>query len=70
MRDRFEQLIHTELERGVTAGEFRVDDVAATGVAILSLGIDVARWYGAVSDRMTPDELGSLYADLVARMIA
>jgi AcrR family transcriptional regulator len=70
LRDRFEQLIRDELEQGVAAGEFRVDDVAATGVAILSLGIDVARWYGAVSDRMTPDELGTLYSGLVSRMLA
>src|SRR5262245_18600758 len=70
MRDRFEQLIRAELERGIAAGEFRVDDLGATGVAILSLGIDVARWYGAVSDRMTPGQLGELYADLVARMLA
>jgi AcrR family transcriptional regulator len=70
LRNRFEVLIREELQQGVAAGEFRVEDVEATGVAILSLGIDVARWYGAVSDRMTPDELGALYADLVTRMLA
>jgi AcrR family transcriptional regulator len=70
LRDRFEHLIGDELRSGIATGEFRIDNVAATGVAILSLGVDVARWYGAVSDRMTPDELASLYADLVTRMIS
>ena len=37
--------------------------------AILSLCIDVARWHGALSDRLSADELGVLYADLVTRMI-
>jgi AcrR family transcriptional regulator len=70
LRDRFEHLIRVELEAGVAAGEFRVDDITATGIAILSLGIDVARWYGAVSDRMTPEQIGELYGDLVMRMLA
>jgi AcrR family transcriptional regulator len=69
-RQRFEDLIGAELRAGVAAGEFAVDDIEATGVAILSLCIDVARWHGAMSDRLTADELGALYADLVSRMIA
>jgi AcrR family transcriptional regulator len=69
-RQRFEDLIGGELRAGVAAGAFAVEDVEATGVAILSLCIDVARWAGAMSDRLTADELGALYADLVAKMIA
>ena len=69
IRQRFEDLIRTELEAGIAAGEFAVDDVESTGVAILSLCIDVARWHGALRDRLSPDELGTLYADLVTKMI-
>jgi AcrR family transcriptional regulator len=69
-RQRFEDLIGAELRAGVDAGEFAVQDIDATGVAILSLCIDVARWAGAMSDRLTADELGALYADLVSKMIA
>jgi AcrR family transcriptional regulator len=69
-RQRFEDLIGGELRAGVAAGAFAVEDVEATGVAILSLCIDVARWAGAMSDRLTADELGALYADLVSKMIA
>ena len=47
-RERFEDLIRAELRAGIDAGEFAIDDVEATGVAILSLCIDVARWHGCV----------------------
>jgi len=70
IRQRFEDLIRAELEAGIAAGEFAVEDVESTGVAILSLCIDVARWHGALRDRLSPDELGTLYADLVAKMIS
>jgi AcrR family transcriptional regulator len=70
LRARFEQLIEQELRDGIAAGVFHIDDVESTGLAILSLGIDVARWYGAAGDRMTPEGLAAHYADLVARMIA
>jgi AcrR family transcriptional regulator len=68
-RQRFEELIGAELRAGVGAGEFAVEDIDATGVAILSLCIDVARWHGSMRDRLTADELGALYADLVTKMI-
>jgi len=69
IRQRFEDLIRAELEAGIAAGEFAVEDVESTGVAILSLCIDVARWHGALRDRLSPGELGTLYADLVTKMI-
>ena len=69
LRQRFEDLIRAELEAGIAAGEFTVEDVESTGVAILSLCIDVARWHGALRDRLSPGELGTLYADLVTKMI-
>ena len=70
IRQRFEDLIRAELEAGIAAGEFTVEDVESTGVAILSLCIDVARWHGALRDRLSPDELGTFYADLVTKMIS
>ncbi|CAL9285110.1 MULTISPECIES: TetR/AcrR family transcriptional regulator [unclassified Streptomyces] len=53
---------------GVAAGEFDVPDVPGTTLAVLSLCIDVARWFNAQGSR-TPDEVGALYADLVLRMV-
>jgi hypothetical protein len=53
---------------GVAAGEFDVADVSGTTLAVLSLCIDVARWFNPAGHR-TPDEVGELYADLVLRMV-
>ncbi|MFI6701604.1 TetR/AcrR family transcriptional regulator [Streptomyces sp. NPDC050509] len=54
---------------GVRDGEFDVPDVPGTTLAVLSLCIDVARWFNAAGPR-TPDEVGALYAGLVLRMVA
>ncbi|GAA3774117.1 TetR/AcrR family transcriptional regulator [Streptomyces chiangmaiensis] len=56
------------IEEGVASGEFDVLDVWATTLAVLSLCIDVARWFNIEGPR-TPDEVGALYADLVLRMV-
>jgi AcrR family transcriptional regulator len=69
VRKRFEELLGAELAAGVGAGAFDIADVDATTLAILSLGIDLARWYHASADHKTSAEVGELYADLVARMI-
>ncbi|MFI8189033.1 TetR/AcrR family transcriptional regulator [Streptomyces sp. NPDC085946] len=56
------------VEDGIRTGEFDVLDVHGTTLAVLSLCIDVARWFN-VEGPMTPDEVGALYADLVLRMV-
>ena len=56
------------VEDGVADGSFDVADVKGTTLAILSLCIDVARWFSLDGPR-TPDEVGALYADLVLRMV-
>ncbi|WP_324788805.1 TetR/AcrR family transcriptional regulator [Streptomyces sp. H51] len=56
------------IEEGVATGEFEVLDVHGTTLAVLSLCIDVARWFN-VGGPCTPDEVGALYADLVLRMV-
>jgi AcrR family transcriptional regulator len=56
------------VEDGVADGSFDVSDVKGTTLAILSLCIDVARWFSLDGPR-TPDEVGALYADLVLRMV-
>ncbi|MBU6532842.1 TetR family transcriptional regulator [Streptomyces sp. NPDC057245] len=56
------------VEDGVASGEFDVPDVKGTTLAILSLCIDVARWFN-VNGARTPDEIGALYAVLVLRMV-
>ncbi|MGV9339412.1 TetR/AcrR family transcriptional regulator [Streptomyces sp. NPDC003688] len=56
------------VEDGVAAGEFDVPDVQGTTLAVLSLCIDVARWFNVDGPR-TPEQVGALYADLVLRMV-
>jgi AcrR family transcriptional regulator len=69
LRNRFEDLLGAELQAGVKAGAFDIAELDATTLAILSLCIDLARWYHPSDDHKTSDEVGQLYADLVARMI-
>lgn len=56
------------IEDGVRTGDFAVIDVQGTTLAVLSLCIDVARWFNVDGPR-TPEEVGALYADLVLRMV-
>lgn len=69
LRNRFEELLGAELRAGVESGAFDIAELEATTLAILSLCIDLARWYHPADDHKTSDEVGELYAGLVARMI-
>jgi len=68
LRRRSEEILRGILRDGVAAGEFTVTDIRGTALAVLSLCIDVARWFRAGGSR-TPEEIGALYADLVLRMV-
>ncbi|MFP1628690.1 TetR/AcrR family transcriptional regulator [Streptomyces sp. 5K101] len=68
LRRETDAVVRRLLEEGVAAGEFDVPDVPGTTVAVLSLCIDVARWFNT-QGRRTPDEVGVFYADLVLRMV-
>jgi hypothetical protein len=68
LRRRIEKVFRDQIAAGVAAGVFDVADVRTSARAVLSLGIDVARWYGE-SARTTPAELGARYTDLVLRML-
>ncbi|MGW1886280.1 TetR/AcrR family transcriptional regulator [Streptomyces sp. NPDC001970] len=68
LRRKSDAAVRRILNEGVAAGEFDVPDVPGTTLAVLSLCIDVARWFN-VHGRRTPDEVGALYADLVLRMV-
>ncbi|HEY9329295.1 MULTISPECIES: TetR/AcrR family transcriptional regulator [unclassified Streptomyces] len=69
LRRRSDAAVRRIIGEGVAAGEFDVSDVPGTALAVLSLCIDVARWFNAQGSR-TPDEVGELYAGLVLRMVA
>ncbi|MGH3358350.1 MAG: TetR/AcrR family transcriptional regulator [Nocardioidaceae bacterium] len=69
MRREIEDVLRSVLVEGVADGTFRLDpaDIAGTMRAILSLGVDVSRWYRDDGARSAPD-IAELYADLAVRM--
>jgi hypothetical protein len=68
LRRQVDAEVHGIIEEGVATGEFDVPDIKGTTLAVLSLCVDVARWFNVNGPR-TPDEVGALYADLVLRMV-
>jgi AcrR family transcriptional regulator len=68
LRRRTEQLVRDVITDGVSAGRFEVADVRTAARAILSLGVDVARWY-TDTGKPSPTTLGRQYADLVLNML-
>lgn len=53
---------------GVDRGVFDVPDVPGTTLALLSLAVDVARWYRD-DGRRCAESVAELYADLAVRMV-
>jgi AcrR family transcriptional regulator len=68
LRRRIEQQVRDVIADGVATGVFAVPDVRTAARAVLSLGIDVARWYGE-GRSASPTELGEQYAGLILRML-
>ena len=68
LRRRTEALVEAEVRSGVSRGELAVADPHAVTRAVLSLCIDVARWYDPAG-RESPAEIADLYATLVLRML-
>lgn len=69
MRRQIEDVLREVLYDGVRTGSFDLEtaDVPGTAVALLSLGIDVSRWYRDDGPRSAADIAGQ-YADLAVRM--
>ncbi|GAA1020561.1 MULTISPECIES: TetR/AcrR family transcriptional regulator [Amycolatopsis] len=68
LRRKIEQRVREVIADGVESGAFTVGDVGIAARAVLSLGVDVARWYSERT-RQTPAELGKEYGELVLRML-
>jgi AcrR family transcriptional regulator len=68
LRQQVTALLESDIEAGVATGAFLPPEAHETVRAILSLCIDIARWYSPRGPR-SPTELGEIYADLVIRMI-
>ena len=68
LRRQTERVVRTLIEEGVDTGAFTTPDVRSAARAVLSLGIDVARWYTSES-KQDPEALGADYAGLVLAML-
>jgi AcrR family transcriptional regulator len=68
LRRRIEQAVRSLVAEGVRSGAFVVPDEKTAARAVLSLGIDVARWYSERT-RKTPRALGREYGALALRML-
>jgi len=69
LRKQIDAIVRAVLRDGVDAGELSVDNIADTALALMSLCIDVARWYSPSITRR-PAEIGATYAALGLRLVA
>jgi len=67
-RRSIEKTMQDALTDGVDQGIFAVSDVPGTAFSLLSLGVDLVRWFEPGGSRSGP-ELAALHADLAVRMV-
>ena len=57
-----------EVQNGIDQGVFLIPDPRVAVLAIMSLAVDICRWYSPDGE-FTPEELGDINADLVLRIL-
>ncbi len=68
LRDAMEEMFETCIREGCEQGVFKVTDIPATKVAVLSLCVSVLNWFSP-KGRLSATDVGKLYAELVLSMI-
>ncbi|GAA0946327.1 TetR family transcriptional regulator [Pseudonocardia zijingensis] len=68
LRRRIETAVRELVERGVAEGAFHTPDPRMTAIALLSLGIDIARWYRDEGP-LSPEDIAEHYAEMALRMV-
>ena len=68
LRKQIDAVVRDVVTAGVASGEFTVDDVPDTTLALMSMAVDVARWYDPEIKR-TPEAIGAAYAELGLRLV-
>jgi AcrR family transcriptional regulator len=69
LRHRTNEFFRDAVARGVADGSFAQVDIKRVTRAMLSLSIDLVRWY-RLEGADSPDQLGEFYADLALKMVA
>jgi AcrR family transcriptional regulator len=68
IRHQIEEEMRALVQHGVKTGAFDTDDPYMTAAALLSLGIDLARWYHD-SGRWSPEQIADQYAGMALRIV-
>ncbi|MBE7324940.1 TetR family transcriptional regulator [Nocardioides sp. Y6] len=68
LRRQMDAVVRDIVVRGVEAGEFTTDSPAMTAAAVLSLGIDIARWYDD-GRGWSADRVAEHYRTMALRMV-
>lgn len=68
IRRETENAVRSLVAEGVRTGDFDVPDLKMAVVAVLSLGIDIARWYRESGD-WSVTEVADQYADMALRIV-
>lgn len=68
IRNQIEGLVRSIVEAGVAGGQFTATTPHMNALALLSLGIDVARWYRE-DGSWSPEEIADHYVELSLRMV-
>lgn len=69
LRKRINTVVSDILAGGVHSGHFDVEDVPATTLAVLSMAVDVCRWYDT-EIRRSPESIGTDYGELAVRLVS
>lgn len=68
IRQQIDQEMRELVEAGVANGAFDTPDPRMAAVALLSLGIDIARWYRDEGG-WTPEDIADRYAEMALRIV-
>ncbi|PXX54092.1 TetR family transcriptional regulator [Nocardia tenerifensis] len=68
IRRQIDQAVRALIERGIRDGVFHIPDARIATVALLSLGVDIARWYRDDGD-WSPEDIAMAYADMALRIV-
>lgn len=69
LRKQINEVVADVLAAGVDSGDFDVENVPGTTLAILSMAVDVCRWYDS-EIRRSPESIGADYGELAVRLVA
>jgi AcrR family transcriptional regulator len=69
IRRAIEEEMRRVVESGIARAAFRTSNPRMTALALLSLGIDVARWYRDEGE-WSPEEIADYYCELALRIVA